>query len=67
MATKLGGFNPTSLKFLSDHKEHMPVRFELEIIDIYQQPIFAKEGQIVAAPMLVKAPPLLRKFIGDLS
>ena len=46
----------------------MPVRFELDIIDIYQQPIFAKEGQIVATPMLVKElPPPLRKFIGDLS
>jgi circadian clock protein KaiB len=43
-------------------------RYELEIIDIYQQPIFAKEGQIVAAPTLVKELPLpLRKFIGDLS
>jgi len=43
-------------------------RFELEIIDIYQQPIFAKEGQIVAVPTLVKElPPPLRKFIGDLS
>jgi circadian clock protein KaiB len=46
----------------------MQGRFELEIIDIYQQPIFAKEGNIVAAPMLVKEfPPPLRKFIGDLS
>jgi circadian clock protein KaiB len=27
--------------------ENMQGRFELEIIDIYQQPIFAKEGQIV--------------------
>ena len=48
--------------------EHMHGRFELEIIDIYQQPIFAKEGQIVAAPTLVKElPPPLRKFIGDMS
>ena len=40
----------------------------LEVIDIYQQPIFAKEGQIVAAPTLVtELPPPLRKFIGDLS
>jgi circadian clock protein KaiB len=40
----------------------------LEIVDIYQQPIFAKEGNIVAASTLVKElPPPLRKFIGDLS
>jgi circadian clock protein KaiB len=37
--------------------EHMHGRFELEIIDIYQQPIFAKEGQIVAAPTLVEELP----------
>ena len=49
-------------------EEHLQGRFELEIIDIYQQPIFAKEGQIVAVPTLVKElPPPLRKFIGDLS
>ncbi len=49
-------------------EEHLQGRFELEIIDIYQQPIFAKDGQIVAVPTLVKElPPPLRKFIGDLS
>jgi circadian clock protein KaiB len=49
-------------------EEHMQGRFELEIVDIYQQPIFAKEGNIVAASTLVKElPPPLRKFIGDLS
>ncbi len=49
-------------------KEHLEGRYQLEIIDIYQQPIYAKEGQIVAAPTLVKElPPPLRKFIGDLS
>ena len=47
---------------------HLQGRYNLEIIDIYQQPIFAKQGQIVAAPTLVKELPLpLRKFIGDLS
>ncbi len=49
-------------------KDHLEGRYKLEIIDIYQQPIFAKEGQIVAAPTLVKElPPPLRKFIGDMS
>jgi circadian clock protein KaiB len=42
--------------------------YELEIIDIYQQPIFAKSGQIVAAPTLIKELPApLRKLVGDLS
>jgi circadian clock protein KaiB len=49
-------------------KEHLNDSYDLEVIDIYQQPIFAKNGQIVAAPTLVKELPLpLRKFIGDLS
>ena len=66
------GMTPNSQRAIANVQkiceEHMRGRFELEIIDIYQQPIFAKEGQIVAAPTLVKElPPPLRKFIGDLS
>jgi len=48
--------------------EHLAGRFELEVIDIYQQPTLAMEAQIVAAPTLVKALPLpLRRLVGDLS
>ena len=55
-----------NLKKLCD--EHLEGRCEVEIIDIYQQPIIAKDGQILAAPTLVKElPPPVRKFIGDLS
>ena len=49
-------------------KDDLEGEYDLEIIDIYQQPIFAKKGQIVAAPTLIKElPPPLQKFIGDLS
>ncbi len=49
-------------------EEHLAGRFELEIIDIYQQPILAKGEQIVAAPTLVRKLPLpLRRLIGDMS
>lgn len=49
-------------------KEDLKGEYDLEIIDIYQQPIFAKRSQIVAAPTLVKElPPPLQRFIGDLS
>ena len=49
-------------------KEHLLNRYDLEIIDIYQQPGLAKGAQIVAAPTLVKTMPLpLRRVIGDLS
>jgi circadian clock protein KaiB len=43
-------------------------RYDLEVIDIYQQPVLTKGEQIIAAPTLVKKLPLpLRKFIGDMS
>ena len=48
--------------------KHMPGRFQLDVIDIYQQPELARGEQIVAAPTLVKTLPLpLRRFIGDMS
>ncbi len=53
-------------KMLDEHLS--PDEYELEIIDIYQQPIFAKKGQIIAAPTLIKElPEPLQRFIGDLS
>lgn len=49
-------------------EEHLKRRYELEVIDIYQQPDLAKDHNIVAAPTLIKeVPPPLRRFIGDLS
>jgi len=42
--------------------------FELEVIDVYQQPILARDGQIVATPTLVREfPRPLRQLIGNLS
>jgi circadian clock protein KaiB len=68
----VSGLTPNSLRAIENVRkictEHLDGRYQLEIIDIYQQPIFAREGQIVAAPTLVKElPPPLRKFIGDMS
>lgn len=41
---------------------------QLEVIDVYQQPILARDGQIVATPTLVKELPLpVRRIIGDLT
>ena len=48
--------------------EYLPGRCKLAIRDIYQNPIIARNGQILAAPTLIKALPLpLRKFVGDMS
>jgi len=68
----VSGMTPKSMRAIENVRkictEHLEGRYTLEIIDIYQQPIFAKEGQIVAAPTLVKELPVpLRKFIGDMS
>ena len=55
-----------NLKRICD--EHMPGRYQIEVIDLLQNPRLAKEDQIVAIPTLVrKLPQPLRKIIGDLS
>ena len=49
-------------------EEHLQNRYDLEVIDIYQQPMLAKGDQIIAAPTLVKSLPApLRRLIGDMS
>lgn len=49
-------------------EEHLAGRYDLEVIDIYQQPTLAKGEQIIAAPTLIKKLPLpLRRVIGDMS
>ncbi len=49
-------------------EENLNGRYDLEIIDIYQQPERIREEQILAAPTLIKKLPLpLRKIIGDMS
>lgn len=41
---------------------------DLEIIDVYQQPILARDGQIVATPTLVREfPRPVRRLIGNLA
>jgi circadian clock protein KaiB len=49
-------------------EEHLRGRYELEIIDVYQQPARIQEDQIFAIPTLVKSHPNpLRRIIGDMS
>jgi|SRR5450759_291249 circadian clock protein KaiB len=66
------GITPKSSQAIQNVKkiceENLQGRYELEVIDIYQQPILAKDEQIIAAPTLIKKLPLpLRRFIGDMS
>ena len=49
-------------------EQHVPGRYRLQVIDIFQNPKETAEHDIIAAPTLIKeAPPPLRRFIGDLS
>jgi len=68
----VAGINPRSsaaIRSITEIcEEHLKGRYELEVIDIYQQPTLAKGEQIIAAPTLIKKLPLpLRRFIGNLA
>jgi len=68
----VAGTTSKSLRAVANIKEicesSLKNRYDLEVIDIYQQPVLVKGEQIIAAPTLVKKlPPPLRKFIGDMS
>ena len=66
------GMTPRSTRAVENVRaiceQHLQGRYDLEVIDIYQQPTLAKGEQIIAAPTLIKKLPLpLRRVIGDLS
>jgi circadian clock protein KaiB len=66
------GMTPRSQEALRKlHKvchEYLGNNYELEVIDIYQQPTLGKGDQIIAVPTLIKKLPLpLRRLIGDFS
>jgi circadian clock protein KaiB len=48
--------------------EHMPGKYDVEVVDLKKNPELAREHSIVAIPTLVRELPVpLRKIIGDLS
>jgi circadian clock protein KaiB len=66
------GVSPNSTRAILNLKEiceeYLKERYELEIIDIYQQPLMAQAEQIIAVPMLIKkSPGVERRLIGDMS
>jgi circadian clock protein KaiB len=66
------GASPNSARAITNLKEicetHLKDRYTLEIVDVYQQGVTAKNEQLVALPMLVKLQPWPeRRMIGDLS
>jgi circadian clock protein KaiB len=68
----VAGQTPKSVTAFANLKrlceEHLAGEFEIEVIDLIENPRLAKDDQIVAIPTLVrKLPPPIRKIIGDLS
>ena len=66
------GASPNSLRAIANIKHicdtHLAGSYNLEIIDVYQQPMMAQAEQVIALPMLVKSKPLpFKKLIGDMS
>jgi len=56
----------TNLKKICE--EYLEGKYELEVIDLYKNPLAAREEQIIAAPTLIKKLPLpFRRIIGDMS
>ena len=68
----IAGQTPRSVAAFANLKrlceEHLPGRYEIEVIDLMQHPQLAAGDQIVAIPTLVrKLPEPLRRIVGDLS
>jgi circadian clock protein KaiB len=66
------GSTPRSTRAIENMRriceENLKGLYDLEVIDIYQNPEATRELQIVATPTLVKMlPEPLRRIIGDLS
>ena len=66
------GSTPRSTRALENMRricdEDLAGRYDLEVIDVYQNPEATREFQVIATPTLVKVLPLpLRRIIGDLS
>ena len=68
----IAGTSPQSVRAIANVKkiceENLHGHYELQVIDLYQQPQLAQGEQILAAPTLIKKLPLpLRRIIGDMS
>lgn len=68
----VSGSTPRSILAIQNIKriceDHLQGRYELEIVDIYQQPELARTQQLLAAPTLVKQEPRpVRRIVGDMS
>ena len=66
------GTTPRSTRALQNLREicetDLQGNYDLEVVDIYQEPGRATESDIIAAPTLIKEePPPTKRMVGDLS
>src|SRR5476651_863469 len=66
------GASPNSTRAVENVKafceKYIKDKYQLEIIDVYQQPAIAQKEQIIALPLLIKkGPGIERRLIGDMS
>ena len=66
------GATPNSTRAVRNIKEiceqYLKGRYELLIVDIYQQPELAQREDLIGVPTLIKrSPGLVRRLVGDLS
>lgn len=68
----IAGQSPKSMRAVANLRrtceEHLPGRYQLELIDLLEHPERARADEIIAVPTLVRASPRpVRRIIGDLS
>ena len=68
----VSGTSPNSVRAIKNIRDicdtHLNGNYDLEIVDIHQQPLLVKSEDVAAVPMLIKKFPLpKRRLIGDMS
>lgn len=68
----VAGASPNSTRAIANLKKiceaYLSDRYELEVIDVHQQPEKAQHEQLIALPLLIKrAPGNERRLVGDMS
>ncbi|MEO6522163.1 MAG: circadian clock KaiB family protein [Mucilaginibacter sp.] len=66
------GASPVSVRAINNLQkileEHLKDRYELDIIDVHQQPQLVQSENVTAVPMLIKKiPGPKRRLVGDMS
>lgn len=64
------GASPSSQRAIATLKayceEHLAGQYDLEVVDVHQQPDLAEEDRVLATPTLIRKLPLpLRRLVGD--